>query len=282
MPLRRARLGDLQIEDERSFSHVALYADLKAIVERSDLSFLVPDKGELAWDAAALLNLTYWSPGVADVLAAPSIPADVVAHVAWHHLCDRSVAPSVQANLLGESVASAFDFYLVGRLLGRSPDAPFLETQVPRMAEAAEAAGYEPDAFERLLTEAAEAPERAFEDLRELLFDTSIALANAACAEDAAQILEAAAGHRFSPILHHYELANWVLRSKLYAATARTDGGVDARRVDAELRAAPDPVRWLEDRWLAPALSGAGDAKPRDERDRSAAGAAAARGAQNG
>jgi hypothetical protein len=250
MPLRRATLGDLQIEDERSFSHVAVYADLKAVVERSGLAFMVPETGELAWDAAALLNLTFWAPGVADVLTTRSIPADVVAHVAWHHLCHRCVAPSMEANLLGESIASAFDFYLVGRLLGRSPDATFLETQVPRMADAADAAGSDPDVFEALLTAASENPEQAFEDLRELLFDTSVALVAAGGADEAARVLEGTADHRFAPILHHYELSNWVLRSKLYASPARADGGADARRVDAALRAAPDAVRWLEEQWI--------------------------------
>ena len=63
-------------------------------------------------------------------------------------------------------------------------------------------------------------------------------------------VLEAAGEHRFFPVLHHYELSNWVLRSKLYAAGGRSDGGVDARRVDAALRAAPDAVRWLEEQWI--------------------------------
>src|SRR6187549_3426353 len=98
MPLRRVALADLDIEDESSFSHVALYEDLKRIVAGSELAFLVPARGELSWDRATLFNLTYWSPGIADVLSSKVVPADVVAHVAWHHLTDRHVAPSVEAH----------------------------------------------------------------------------------------------------------------------------------------------------------------------------------------
>lgn len=257
MRFRSVLLGDLEIEDEGSFSHVALYGDLKHIASEHRLSFLVPDRGELPWDDVALLNLTYWTPGVADVLAAPRIPADVVAHVVWHHLCARSVPPGMKANLLGESVASAFDFYLVGRLLGRSPDSSFLETQVPRMAAAAEDAGADPEALETLLRDAAEEPERAFEDLRELLFDTSLALAEASSVEDAAAALSRAKEHRFGAIVHHYELSNWVIRSKLERlAPDATKDEAAALEVDRALREAPDAVGWLEASWVRPALEG--------------------------
>jgi hypothetical protein len=288
MPLRRLTIADLEIEDEPSFSHVALYADLKKVVADAKLAFLVPERGELSWERATLFNLTYWTPGVADVLASPVVFADVIAHVGWHHLADKHLKPSVTAHVLGESIASAFDVYLVGRLLGRSPDAAFLESQVPRMAEVWESAGAKPEAFERLLEEVAEQPERAFEDLRELLFDATIALSRAKGAEEADLVLARTAGHRFAPLLHHFELSTWVLRSKLEAAergilrrgragerasrnlseapenpahdstpdgVENEDDGADARAIDEALREAPDAVRWLEERWVVGAQS---------------------------
>ncbi|MBL9020952.1 MAG: hypothetical protein JNL21_02080 [Myxococcales bacterium] len=255
MRFRPVHLGDLEIEDEGSFSHVGLYDDLKRVASDHRLSFLVPERGELPWDDVALLNLTYWTPGVADVLAGPRIPADVVAHVVWHHLCARSLPPGMKANLLGESVASAFDFYLVGRLLGQRPDSAFLETQVPRMAAAAEDAGADPAELEALLGEAAAEPERAFEDLRELLFDTSLALAEAGSIDEAAAALARAKEHRFGSIVHHYELSNWVVRSKLERATAGAPKDESAAAsVDRALREAPDAVAWLEEHWVQPAL----------------------------
>src|SRR6202012_2696764 len=108
-------------------------------------------------DRVLFLNLTFWDPGEqGDVLASDVIPADVVTHVAWHHLARRALdkvgaGTSADALLLGEAIASAFDLHLVGRLLGHAPDAQFLETQVPAMAEVAEAAGLDEAGFEALL-----------------------------------------------------------------------------------------------------------------------------------
>src|SRR5262249_58588910 len=111
------------------------------------------------------------------------VPADVVAHAAWHHLAAKALADSAgsslsaEASYLGEAIASAFDVYLVGRLLGHAPNSSFLATQVPAMADSASAAGLSEDGFDALLQEIAEAPERAFEDLRQLIFDATTTLA---------------------------------------------------------------------------------------------------------
>src|SRR5678815_2810761 len=88
------KLGDLTIEDEASFRHVGLYADLKEIVERADYTFRVlPDGLRGRWDHALLLNLTFWgAKGGGDVLTDETIAADVVAHVAWHHLSAAALA----------------------------------------------------------------------------------------------------------------------------------------------------------------------------------------------
>ncbi len=128
------------------------------------------------------------------MLAGESIEADVVAHAAWHHLAARAFAPSaggaagdksgrprealsaIDTLFLGEAIASAFDVYLVGRLLGHAPRSTFLETPVPAMAETASAAGLSERAFAALLADLARRPERAFEDLRELLCDATAAL----------------------------------------------------------------------------------------------------------
>jgi hypothetical protein len=248
-------LDELTIEDERSFRHVALYGDLKAALRRDGYRFRVPVDGA-SWDRVLFLNLTFWDPDEqGDLLADDHIAADVVAHVAWHHLAGRAMrlhagpaSPSAEALLLAESVASAFDLYLVGRLLGHAPDSAFLETQVPAMADAAEAAGLPADRFEALLGEIAQEPERAFEDLRSLLFDASTSLVRCDSLAAAAEILDGFAAHRFEPLLHHYELSTWILHARSRAATLEPDP--TARAVDASLRAAAVSLDWLEARWV--------------------------------
>ena len=172
MPLRSVSLDELTIEDEASFAHVAVYERLKRVVQRSGHQFRIPAAGShLSWDRAVFLNLTYWSgPEGADVLCEDRIPADVVAHVAWHLLVARRLARDVvpgpacaQALLFAESIASAFDLYLVGRLVRNVPDSDFITTQVSIMGEAAEEAGLSEVAFAALLDAVAGNTERAGE-----------------------------------------------------------------------------------------------------------------------
>ncbi|MCC6552591.1 MAG: hypothetical protein IT372_06140 [Polyangiaceae bacterium] len=261
MKLRTVTLDDLTIDDERSFRHVGLYADLKEVLRRDGYRFRVPVSGA-SWDRVLFLNLTFWSPSdPADVLEGDHIAADVVAHVAWHHLTSRALCPgadpalagaaprlTADGLLLGEAIASAFDLYLVGRLLGHSPGSELLETQVPAMAEAAEAAGLAEEGFEALLGEIAADPERAFEDLRSLLFDVTTALVRCDSLTRAAELLDGFGGRRFAALLHHYELSTWILHARAHGASLDPDPA--ARDIDAALRAAPVSLDWLEARWL--------------------------------
>lgn len=255
MRFRSVLLSDLHIEDERSFRHVGLYEELKQALRRDGYRFRVPEREPASWDRVLFLNLTFWEPGEqGDVLPGATIPADVVTHVAWHHLARKALgtsSASADGLFFGEAIASAFDLYLVGRLLGHAPEAQFLETQVPAMAEVAEAAGLSDDRFEALLQEVASDPERAFEDLRELLFDAGTALVAADGVEAASAALARFDDHRFGALLHRFELSNWVLYARAHAARALAPDP-KVRELDASLRAAPVALDWLERTWLAP------------------------------
>ena len=260
---RQKTIVELAIDDEASFRHVALYADLKEVLRRAKYRFRVlPKTASVRWDRALFLNLTFWgSRGGGDVLVDEPIAADVVAHVAWHHLATTAfardasseAAPSADALFLGEAIASAFDVYLVGRLLGDAPRSSFLETQVPAMAEATTAAGLSAKGFESLLRGIASDPERAFEDLRQLLVDATSALVACAGAADAMAVLVGFEGHRFASLLHRYELSNWVLYARAYASRAL---GPDphVRAFDRALRKKRMPLQWLASEWISPAL----------------------------
>ena len=253
LPLKTKALSELTIEDQAAFKHIELYRELERTLIESKYTFrTLPDDSDARWDRALFLNLTFWSPeSGGDILSEDSIPADVVAHVGWHFLAARALAdgkkaPSTEALLLGESIASAFDLYLVGRTLGRPNASSFLETQVPKMADVAAGAGLDDDAFEKLLEED---PERAFEDLRELLFDASLALSACADADAAMTTLTRFEQHRFAALLHHYELSNWVLYTRAYG-NREPDAGKRALEVDATLRQEKVALDWLAKTWL--------------------------------
>jgi hypothetical protein len=252
-------LDDLCIDDEESFRHVGLYSDLKQVLRESAYTFRVlPASLAGRWDRALFLNLSSWrSDGGGDVLMERRVPADVLAHAAWHHLADRALGaapgtqPSAAMLFLGEAIASAFDLYLVGRLLGYAAESSFLQTQVPAMADAAEAAGLSMEQFEVLLEEVAHDPDRAFADLRELLLDASLALFATDSAGGALKALAGLDSHRFTSLLHHYELANWVLHARAFASSARDER---IEEVDRRMRAAAVPIDWLMTEWVEPEL----------------------------
>jgi hypothetical protein len=260
-PMRGMKVDELGIRDERSFRHVDLYRDLKAILRRDGYIFRILPDGPARWDRALLLNLTFWGGSGSEVLEGESVFADVVTHAAWHHLAARALATagaahqSVEALFLGESIASAFDVYLVGRLLGQVRRSSFLETQVPALAEAASAAGLSKRGFQRLLHEVAADPERAFADLRALLFDVTTTLSRCSGADEALAVLVRFEGHRFAPFLHHYELSNWVLFARAHGRRGRRpDRRVPV--VEKALRTSEMPLSWLVSHWVAPALAG--------------------------
>jgi hypothetical protein len=248
-------IDQLAIDDERSFAHVALYADLKAVLLRDGYAVRVlPRRWRGRWDRALLLNLTFWGGAGGDVLVDDHLPADVLAHAAWHHLAAGALGRSGAALFLGEAIASAFDVYLVGRLLGRAPRSSFLATQGAAMAEATEAAGLSGKGFQALLARLARNPERAFESLRELLFDATSALSRCPDATAALAALAAFDRHPFAPLLHRYELSNWVLYARAYAAGDAASVEA-AGEVDRTLRSKGDAaLSWLATAWVTPAL----------------------------
>jgi hypothetical protein len=261
MAFQSVGLDELIIDDDEIFETLPLYAGLKRTLRHAGHRFLLPRAdSQTSWDRALFLNLTYWSAeDGAEVLCDNHIPADVVAHAAWHHLVAREVTlragpgtPSASALFFAESIASAFDLYLVGRLMHVAPEADFVLTQIPIMQEAAAEAGLAAPEFRALLEDICSDPERAFEELRTLLFDATTALAQCRGATEAARIIETYEGHRFAPLLHHYQLSNWILYARAYAqeAPAQTEA---VRQLDEALRQANGAVKWLALNWLEPA-----------------------------
>lgn len=251
-------VDDLIIDDEPSFRHVALYAELKQVLRDDAYRFRVlPPAPAGQWERALLLNLTFWQANAGgDLLADRHLPADVVAHAAWHHLASREVTgtdgsvPNAEAMFLGEAIASAFDLYLIGRLLGHAPDSSFLESQVSAISDAAAAAGLSSADFEVLLVDIAREPERAFADLRELLSDATAALFACDSADAALVALARFDDHRFAALLHHYEISSWILSAR---AHGRPSDVLAARvqAVDHAMRAAPVALDWLVAEWLS-------------------------------
>jgi hypothetical protein len=123
------------------------------------------------------------------------------------------------------------------------------------MAERAQEAGLSEAAFAALLEDVAAEPERAFEDMRALLLDTASALLVCRGLEEAEAALGSFDGHRFAPLLHHFELSNWILYARAYAPPpSRPDPVVQS--LDALLRSAPVALDWLADNCIDATVQG--------------------------
>lgn len=253
--VHRILVTDLDVDGEDHLTHVAVYASLRRWLVAREARFAILAGALAPEDDARLLNLAFWQPSgegaVAEILPEPFLTADQLAHNAWHQALAHHLGPAASAPrglLFIESVASAFDIYLVGRLLGHHPDAEVLVSQVPAMRSAAEAAGLDDEGFEALLAAAHDDPEASFEELRALLYDTSCALLAASNPDDAALALAAVKERPLAPLLHHYELPTWLLYARAYGDRDADEGPVTA--LDQGLREAEDPIAWLESRCL--------------------------------
>jgi hypothetical protein len=256
MPLRHVPLSDLTLRGERALRPIGVYATLKQMLLRDGFTVRVPEAGSrhAHVDRVTFLNLTYWNArDPSDVLVDDTLEADVLAHAAWHHAARKALpytgSPTAAALFLGESVASAFDLYLVGHLLRQGRKSAYLDSQVPAMSAAALDAGLSSDEVEAILASVMEDPDRAFADLRELLFDAAMALMAARNVDAAATVLDGFADHPFIGLLHHYELSNWVLYARAYAGPA--DANDLAVAMHQAMRSAPSTMGWLEANWLA-------------------------------
>jgi hypothetical protein len=249
MSFQHRNLSQLTIRDAKAFRGIPLYITLRDLLIKDNFQFRIADAGQ-GWQRVLFLNLTYWNAAESnDILEDESIDADVVAHVAWHYVARRALPTQGKSDalFLGESIASAFDLYLVGRILGRVRNSSFLQTQLPAMAAVAEQAGMAPDDFQILMESVAADPARAFEDLRQLLFDASTGLVGCDTMEAADQLLKDLSEHRFGALLHHYELSTWVLFARAYSSCQPAP---EIRALDATLRAAPVSLEWLSTHWL--------------------------------
>lgn len=248
MSLTTRTLDQLKIRDERAFRHIQLYGRLKKSLIDDGFRFAIAP-ARSSWQRVLFLNLSFWNAAEpSDILEDESIDADVVTHAAWHNLARKAMSSSTDALFMGEAVASAFDLYLVGRILGHVKSSSFLKTQIPAMAAVAADAGMEDDSFEALIQSVAAAPERAFEDLRQLLFDATTTLLEAKGVGEAAALCQQFDQHRFGCLLHHYELSTWVLYAR---ANAKSTHDPAVRVLDEQLRKAPVSLDLLEKSWLS-------------------------------
>lgn len=217
------------------------------------------------WDRALLLNLTFWGATNGsgarvggDILVDRTLPADVVAHVAWHHLAAKHGPALVRPPLGRRPLPRRGDCERL-RPLPRRP-APRARSSVDFSRDPGARHGRGRGGRRSLRGGHRRLAQRRGPGSRGLLRvaaaapgPTPRALLRCRSATDGLRALASFDEHPFAPLLHRYELSNWVLHARAYVADPlAADPAVEA--LDQALRAAPDAVEHLRAAWVAPAL----------------------------
>lgn len=158
---------------------------------------------------ARLMNLATWrSDGAHEYLDQDAIAGDVVIHVACHQAVhQRFGSDETRYQLLGEAIASASDFYLVGLFANAGVEFAFLEETLESFSFYFESYG-EISQLESILELAMANPNQLMADLARYLFEfTACFLSKEPLVTQISQM----AAHAFYPLVHHYHVTNWVL-----------------------------------------------------------------------
>lgn len=250
-------LGDLEIVDDELLQAVPHYDVLKAVVAASGVAFRVmPEEASARSDQALLLNVVFWDASlVDDVIERPAVGAYSLPHIAWHYLASRelrragSAALSVDAQILGEAIASAFDLFTLGHLLRAAPTHALTKALVDGVQGPALAAGRSLDVLRGLLAGVRDEPEAAFADLRELLFVATRALYDAETSSDAFEVLQQVDEHPLGCVFFRHRVADWLLQIRASKGAAEDP---ETQAFAAALGEQPAPIAWLLERWLRP------------------------------
>lgn len=178
-------------------------------LSRNNLMLWVMPEGR---GSARLLNLLQWNAHEALEYVDGDGPfADQVVHYALHMLLDRRYGSDhPQAMLFAEAVASAADFYLLGKLISAGVDCDFVADSLDSFGSYYAQYGDE-DFLETLLQRCSFHPWRTMGEVARYLFDSVVPLITIEDPAKAGTFLLGLQDDPLYPLLHHYHITNWVL-----------------------------------------------------------------------
>jgi len=161
---------------------------------------------------ARLLNLVHWDVAThLEYLDERAVYADQLCHFAAHQLIDALLGSrDPYALLFAEAFASALDFYLLGKLIQAGEETGFLIETIESFTTYYELYDSE-DQLELVLTRTGEAPFTLMAEVADYLFQCAILLMSKADPGEIMQALGWLAEGPLYPLVHHYNVSNWVL-----------------------------------------------------------------------
>lgn len=160
---------------------------------------------------ARIINLIQWEAAeTTEYFDGEGIYFDQALHAAIHHVMDlQPNANNPFAMLAAECLASASDLFLLGTLSQAGQETDFLIDTMDSFYSYYELyCGEDQDPLKNLLNEVVENPLKTMSDVASYLYTfTSPLLYNEPHIQDLLDLQE----NDFYPLIHHYNISNWVL-----------------------------------------------------------------------
>jgi hypothetical protein len=159
---------------------------------------------------ARLLNLLCWDAASGtEFLDDQEMPADQAIHMAIHQVIERDLGSTTPEHmLLAETIASASDLYLLGKLAKAGEETAFVTETMESFSFYYETYAAKAEHLETLLQAVLTSPFMAMSQVADFLFETGLLLFQPL---SNAEALRACTAHAFYPLIHHYNITNWIM-----------------------------------------------------------------------
>ena len=162
---------------------------------------------------ARLINLAHWQVDHhLEYLDEAAVNADQLIHFAAHQVMACVLGcEDAHALLLAETFASALDLFLLGKLIGAGEETEFLVETVESFGAYCDLYGKGPVQLEALLTRIRDDPFASMAAAADYLYRVAEILLTSQVVAETAAGLAALASDPLYPLIHHYNVVNWVL-----------------------------------------------------------------------
>lgn len=233
------RIADLTILDWDAF--------LEAGIDQLELCYQLVEGHGVRFQAlpgrglGRLVDLVQWQPGFhVEHIDGPTLGADQLMHLGMHlaleHLIDVDNGDEL---LWAECVASSLDLFCLGRFLTTQVNSPFSDDLLESLHYHYETYCDDSDHLESLITACLEDPVAVAGNSSEFLHRSGHDLGQPT---HDPQRWELMVGHHLYPLIHHFNLTNWILMGRL-----RTAKPVQSTRIEELSRRVFDHQNPIDD-----------------------------------
>ena len=212
MNLIETQLEDLEVYEAETYRKANIklldYAHLLLSQMQTKAILFADSKG-----IARIANLLLWEAGKGqEFIDGHGIYADQLIHSAIHQLLEHVLGSKHPLNMLfAECLASASDIYLLGKLSQAGQETDFLHDTLESYGSYYELYAHQDEDFVTTLNAIRRKPFETMIALADYLFEFCEPLLYPQTVRDSTLPLVMAERCHFYPLVHHYNISNWIL-----------------------------------------------------------------------